>query len=344
VGIRKPRGKAKKKTQTLLVDGNTLMKRSYSGAKNMYYKEKHIGGIYQFYATLRKTIVEHKIDKVVLMWDGERGGYLRLDYYKDYKGNRPKFFDKDYELQSLRVKQYAEELFIRQYEHPDCEADDLIAHYCLNKKENEEVIIYTLDRDLCQLITEEVSIYLADKKTLVGIGNYNWYFPHHYKNAGLIKTIEGCSTDNIKGIEGVGEKTLIELFPELKEREVSLDEILDKSKLLQEERGNKPLKSLNNIINGVSDGNHEGNVYEVNEIIVNLKHPLLTDEAEEAVNSLINDPLDPEGRDYKYVLKYMIEDGVMMAIPGGEDGYINFIEPFVKLMKKEKNQIKNIKK
>jgi DNA polymerase-1 len=341
VGIKKTRSRTtKKKIQTLVVDGNSLMKRSHSGARNMYYKEKHIGGIFQFYSTLRKVIVEHKIDRVVIMWDGERGGYLRLKFYNDYKKNRNKHFDDDYELQSLRVKQYAEELFIRQYEHPNCEADDLIAHYCLNKNKNEEVIIFTSDRDLCQLITEEVSIYLADKKTLIGIGNYKWHFPHYYKNIGLIKVIEGCSSDNIKGVNGVGEKTLLGLFPELKEREVTLKEILEKSKELQKERGKKPLKSLTNIINGVSDGSHVGNMYEVNEIIVNLKHPLLTEEAIEEVNSLLHDDIDPEGRDYKHVLKMMIEDGIMQALPGGENGYISFIEPFVRLIKKEKTNIK----
>ena len=337
VGLKKTRSSKTKKSQTLIIDGNTLMKRSYNGAKNMYYKEKHIGGIYQFYTMLRKIVIEHKIDRIVILWDGERSAYLRLDYYPDYKRNIPKYFDKEYELQTLRVKQYAEELFIRQYEHPDCEADDLIAYYCQNKNKNEEVIIYTSDRDLCQLISEEVSIFLADKKTLVGIGNYKWHFDHHYKNVGLIKMIEGCSSDNIKGIKDVGEKTLLGFFPELKEKEVFLNEILDKSKLLQEERGKKPLKSLNNLINGISDGDHKGgSVYEVNEILVNLKHPLLTDEAREEVLSLINDTLDPEGRDYKNVLKMMIEDGVMQAIPGGENGYISYMEPFIKLIKKEK--------
>lgn len=336
MGLKKVRTNPNKKTQTLLVDGNSLMKRSYTGAKNMYYKEKHIGGIYQFYSTLRKMIVDHKIDRVVIMWDGERNGYLRLNYYPEYKNNRPKFIDKEYELQVLRVKQYAEDLFIRQYENPDCEADDLIAYYCLNKKDNEEIIIYTSDRDLCQLINDEISVYLFDKKVLVGIGNYHWYFNHHYTNITLIKTIVGCTSDNIKGIKGVGENTLIELFPEIKEKEILLTDIIEKSKLVQEQRGKKPLASLNNIINGITDGNINGNVYDVNFKLVNLKEPLLTDEAKEIVLMLVNDNLDPEGRDYKNVLKYMIEDGVMTAIPGGENGYINFIEPYVKLIKKEK--------
>jgi len=332
--------KKKEKTKTLLIDGNVLMKRSYSGAKNVFYKERHIGGIFQFYSTLRKHIVELSIDKVIIMWDGERGGYLRLDYYPEYKNNRPRFIDESYETQKLRVKAYAEDLFLRQYEHPDCESDDLLSYYSLNKSKNEEVIIYTNDRDLCQLITTEVSLFLADKKVLVGIGNYSWFFQHYYENAGLVKIIEGCTSDNIKGIEGVSETTLLTHFPEIKERKVTLEEILEKTKILKE---GKNLKVFDSIIEGKTKGCHKGNVYEINKIIIDLHQPLLTDEAKEEVMNLINLPLNPEGRDYKNVLKMMFEDGVMYAIPGGENGYVNFLDPFIKLSKIEKNNFKNSK-
>jgi 5'-3' exonuclease len=341
VGIKKP--KHKKRETTLLIDGNVLMKRSFSGAKNLYHKNKHIGGIFQFYTTLRKLVLELKITKVVIMWDGERGGTLRLDYYPEYKQNRPRFIDNEYEIQKMRVKQYAEELFIRQYSHPDVESDDLISFYVLNKIPNEDIIIYTNDRDLCQLIQEDVTIFLADKKQIVGIGNYKWYFQHHYKNSGLVKIIEGCTSDNIKGIDGVTENTLLKYFPEIKERQVTLEEIIEKSKILQEERAEKPLTILKNIINGVSKGVHRGGVYEINDIIINLRNPILTDEAKENVLELINDVLDPEGRDVKNLFKLMIEDGVMYVIPGGENGYLNFMEPFMKLIKNEKLKIKNKK-
>lgn len=343
MGLKSPTRKSRR-TKTLLVDGNVLMKRSYNGAKNVYHKDKHIGGIFAFYSTLRKLVVEHKIDKIVITWDGERGGTLRLDYYPDYKGNRPRFFDQEYEIQKLRVKEYAEDLFIKQYEHEDVESDDLIAFYCQNKKKLEDVMVYTNDRDMCQLINEEVTIFLADKKMEVGIGNYGWFFEHNYQNAGIIKIIEGCSSDNIKGIDGVTENTLLTYFPQLKERKVSLEEILEESKLIQENRKGKPLKVINNILNGVSKGTHRGPFYEINQKIIDLNNPLLPEEARESIKSLVDLPLDPEGREYKNVLKMMIEDGVIYAIPGGENGYINFMEPFIKLIKTEKNNFKKLNK
>ena len=335
MGLRTPRNK-NKRTKTLIIDGNYLMKRSYNGAKNVYHKDKHIGGIFAFYSSLRKIIVEHKINKIVITWDGERGGTLRLDHYPEYKGNRPRYFDKEYEIQKLRVKQYAEELFIRQCEHSDVESDDLIAYYCLNKNKLEDVMIYTSDRDLCQLITEEVTVFLGDKKMEVGIGNYQWFFQHHYKNSGLIKMIEGCTSDNIKGVDGVTENTLLKYFPQLKEREVRLQEIFEESKKIQKERGNNPLKIINNILDGKTKGNYNGSFYETSEKIINLNKPLLCEEARQSVKNIVSLPLDPSGRDQKNVLKMMIEDGVIYALPGGENGYINFMEPFVKLIKKEK--------
>jgi hypothetical protein len=93
----------------------------------------------------------------------------------------------------------------------------------------------------------------------------------------------------------------------------------------------------------VSKGVHRGGVYEINDIIINLRNPILTDEAKENVLELINDVLDPEGRDVKNLFKLMIEDGVMYVIPGGENGYLNFMEPFMKLIKNEKLKIKNKK-
>jgi 5'-3' exonuclease len=156
----------------------------------------------------------------------------------------------------------------------------------------------------------------------------------------LVKIIEGCSTDNIKGIDGVTENTLITHFPEIKDRKMTLEEIIEKSKSLKEDR---QLKVFDSIIEGKTKGTHKGNVYEINKIIIDLHQPLLTDEAKEEVLNLINLPLNPDGRDYKNVLKMMFEDGIMYAIPGGENGYVNFLDPFIKLSKKEKTNFKNSK-
>ena len=54
--------KKKKYSHTLLVDGDSLLKTAYFGAKNLYNKDIHIGGIFQFLTMLRKIIKEYRFD------------------------------------------------------------------------------------------------------------------------------------------------------------------------------------------------------------------------------------------------------------------------------------------
>jgi 5'-3' exonuclease len=339
----------KKRTQrTLLVDGDSLLKTAYHGAKNLYYKETHIGGIFQFLTMLRKMLNEHKFDRVYVLWDGIFSGRLRYDIYKEYKSNRNKDFyneqppsELDLYLQKERVISYCEELFIRQYRDEIVEADDSIAYYIKNMSDDERVVIMSNDRDLCQLINERVSSYVINLKKIVTEENYLVDFDHHPSNLKLIKMITGDTSDNIKGIKGVSEKTLLKFFPEIMEKTLTLEYIFSKIEGIQKERKTR-LKSLDNILNKVTVGSQKEMIYEVNEKIIDLKNPLLTENCKSDLDDLFSAPIDPEGRENKNVIKMMIEDGLMWAIPGGRDGYINFLQPFLPIIKKEKMYYKKL--
>ena len=156
---RPPRnGENLKKSNILLVDGNALFKRGFIGSKDEYNSEgHHIGGLYQFITVLRKVMLEDLYHKVFVFWDGPYSGKLRYEVYKDYKIGRGKDYENgtmpiDLEelSQKRRIKQYLEELFIRQLEDEIVESDDFIAYICNNKKANETITIITSDRDLCQ--------------------------------------------------------------------------------------------------------------------------------------------------------------------------------------------------
>ena len=84
--------KKKKFKKTLVVDGDSLIKTAYHGAKDLYYKDTHIGGIFQFLTMVRKMLNEYKFDRVYVFWDGPFSGRLRYDIYKEYKSNRGKNF------------------------------------------------------------------------------------------------------------------------------------------------------------------------------------------------------------------------------------------------------------
>ena len=340
-------GEIIQKTQnTLLVDGNALFKSGYFGAKGEYnYKGQHIGGIYQFITMLRKLLTENMYHRVYVFWDGNFSGKLRYEIYNPYKSGRGKDFingtqpiDEDEVRERRVVMQYLEDLFIRQLKNEVVESDDFIAHYCLNRKQNEKITICTNDSDMAQLISENVRIYFLHLKNYVDNVNFSSYFCYHLENAALVKSMVGDTSDSIKGIKGLGEDTLVKHFPELKEKKVSLTQIIERAKEIQKERAEqkkKPLVVLENIINKNTDSVLGDKIYEINYMLVDLKNPFMTKEGARELEQLIEYDLDPEGRSLKNVLSYMEKDGVKKLI--GENRYENYLIPFKELIKRETN-------
>lgn len=334
--------------KTIIVDGNALLNVAYHGAKNLYNSDgNHIGGLYQFFTILRKILLDQEPNKLFIFWDGKFSGKLRYQIYPEYKSNRDKNYEYEVasddpirEIQKIRIKQYAEEIFIRQYEDDIVEADDCIAYYCNTMSPYEKITICTGDKDLCQLIDNNVRIYYLSKKKFITKENYLSVFDHHHENATLVKVITGDSSDNIKGVKGVQEKTLLKLIPEIVSKKVTLSEIFTILKEEQSQR-KKPLKVIDNILNGVTDGIQGKNLYEINNKIINLKEPLLTEKVINDINDLIDYPINPDGRDNKNLFRMMNEDKFFNEIPGREDGYIEYMRPFLKLIKKEKELFKN---
>jgi 5'-3' exonuclease len=155
---------------TLLVDGDNLLTIGFYGVKNYFYKGKHIGGIYHFLDVLRRSFETYHLDKIVVFWDGKDSSITRKKYYSQYKENRKSRLKSEeeissYEYQRNRVKQYLEEVFVRQGEYEYCECDDCIAYYVQNSP-NEKKIIYSSDGDLTQLVSENTQLYNPSHRKL----------------------------------------------------------------------------------------------------------------------------------------------------------------------------------
>jgi 5'-3' exonuclease len=333
----------------LLVDGNALYKTGYHGAKDEYNsKGEHIGGVYQFITMLRKLMLENLYHKVYVFWDGSRSGKLRYDIYPDYKISRGKDYikgtkpldDPDQIIERLKVQEYLEELYVRQLEHDIVESDDFIAYYCKERKETEKITIVSNDTDLCQLLDENVRIYLCNKKIYVTLSNYDDVFGHHQENSLLIKVISGDSSDDIKGVKGVKERTLLKHFPELRTQKLTLNEIIKKAELIQEGRAQekkKPLKALDNIINGVTDGVQGERLYDINQCLVDLSVPLLTDDAKEEINNLMDSYLSDDDRGIKNAYTLMKRDEIDRLV---KNYSIDYLLPFKKLIERERKTAK----
>ena len=332
-------------TKTLLVDGNNLVKIGFHGVKDYYHHGKHIGALWHFVNTIRRFIDEQNFDKFVVMWDGDDNSSARKLIYPQYKEQR-RDRDNEYKLDSFteqkeRIKQYLEDCYVRQINVDNNEADDLIAYYC-QISDNEQKTIYSGDKDLTQLISDKVSVYYPRTKETYQLGSKIkcdiYEFPH--QNIKTYKILSGDKSDNIDGISGLGEKTLIKFFPELLEKPVTITDILQKAENLLKE--NKNNKTLQNLISGkTKSGIHGEDFFAINEKIINLSNPLITDDAKELVELYYRETLDPDGRGHRNLIKMMMEDGFFKYLPKGDDAWVNFVRPFMKLTRKEKRNYNN---
>jgi 5'-3' exonuclease len=367
----------------LLVDGHTLLKICMAN-DTLNSRGELIGPVFTFLLKLKLMLGVRDFSHVYVFWDGDNSGYLRWNLYSGYKMNRGKQYS-DYDRninafissvinkkkkeltekqkESARLKEIEtynfiriklilhtilEDLFIRQiFDNEDgTESDDLIAYFCLNKKNNQKIFIMTTDSDLYQLISESVIVYNISDKIYLHEGNFKEVYGIPLENVVLKKILIGDDSDNITGIHLLGDDKLIEHFPEVQKRPVTLDEILEHAKQIHHEqikprvsektgkpiKSKPPIKVIENIINGKTKDERE-NVYEINEKLINLKKPLIGKQIKDEMDEMMNSPLSIDDRNIENVYKIII-DNEINELKG--NNFSSFFMPFKKLSNKER--------
>ena len=367
-------------TYTLLLDSNNLLKISLID-KTMNSNGEEYGAVMSFLRMLGNVLNKKDFNYCIACWDGIGSGVLRWKFYEDYKANRGKNYElhdpnlSDYDKKLIKFQQKVlsysrkmnnkdgknddevferekgiinailEELCIRQYEFENVEGDDIIAYYVKNKKPNEKVVIVSSDKDLTQLISDTVIVYNPRLKDFITKDNSADKIGITHENVVLEKILCGDSSDNIKGVKGMGETTLLKLFPQIKNEKTDLKAIIVRSKELLEERKaskKKPLKSLENIVNGVTDGCQGDKLYEINEKIIDLSQPLLTDEAKESLENELYTVMDTSNRNIKNV--YEIIRTYNLTELEDENKFSNLFAPFGRIIMMENKRYKSFLK
>ena len=362
---------------TLLIDGNNIMKISTINHE-MNNEGREYGLVSTSLKIIGDILRKKDFNYCIFAYDGEGSGVLRWEYYKDYKANRKKNYElhdpnmADYyrrliehekklieysrqkrgglkistedEEESFRrqkeiLQDILEELCVRQYGFENVEGDDVIAYYVKNKKPNEKVVIVSSDKDLTQLISDTVIIYNPRIKDYITKDNSIDKIGITHENVVLEKMLCGDASDNIKGIKGIGEQTLLKLFPQMKSEKVDLSFVVERSKEMLRERKEakkKPLKSLENIVNGVTDGCQGNDVYEINRKIIDLSEPLLTEEAKKELDDVLYAPMDTSDRDMKNVYRIISENGMNQLTDEGKFG--NLFSSYTRIMEMERKR------
>ena len=202
--------------KVVLIDGNNLIFRSYyatayRGEILTNSKGLPTNAVYAYIQMLLKIIAEEKPSHIMVAFD--KGKTFRHESYDDYKGGRSET-PKELKEQIPYAKKVTRAMGITVEEIENYEADDIIGTY--SKKIDEEVLVVSSDRDLLQLISPNVKMKLLKMKDYVYYDEKSFYEDYGIKPIEIIdlKALMGDSSDNIKGVAGIGEKTALKLIKE----------------------------------------------------------------------------------------------------------------------------------
>lgn len=193
---------------SMIFDGGYLIHRTLAIPfyANMMSKDKHVGLTFGILKTIAK-MRDKGYSKFYVAWDKGGGSATHRDkLLKSYKSNRKK--STEYRKTVAVARAFAENILqlygVEQYYHPEIEADDVIA-YLIHHKIEEGIDIYTSDKDLYQLVTDDgrVRVYRPDTDEIVNVRSEYGVAPDKIVE---LLAITGDKVDNIVGINSVGKK------------------------------------------------------------------------------------------------------------------------------------------
>lgn len=206
--------------KVVLVDGNNLMFRSYfatlySGSMMTNKEGFPTNALYGFINMMNKIINEENPKYIAVAFDiGKTFRHEKYDYYKGKRDETPDDLKKQFPV----AKKILNAMGIKYFEIEGYEADDIIGTFSKKISELEEYVgvIISSDKDLLQLITDDVEVKLLKPKDYIRMNKevfFNTYGLEPIKMIDL-KSLMGDPSDNIPGVKGIGEKTALKLLQE----------------------------------------------------------------------------------------------------------------------------------
>ncbi len=196
-----------------LIDGNSQMYRAYHAIRGLTGPDgRSTNAIYGFVNMLRKLIADQHPEYIVASFDLP-GRTFRDDLFADYKANRAPM-PSDLAEQVPLVHDACEALGVPKLTAEGFEADDVLGTLAIQARAaGFDVAIVTGDKDFFQLVTEGLRIYNPkDDGTWFDADGVVSKFGVRPNQVVDVLALMGDSSDNIKGVPGIGEKGARELI------------------------------------------------------------------------------------------------------------------------------------
>lgn len=220
------------KGKFFIIDGNALIHRAFHALPPFKtQKGELVNAVYGFASILLNILNKEKPDYIAVTFDVKKKTF-RNELYADYKATRVKAPDELY-AQIPRIKELVQAFHIPIFEKEGYEADDVIGTLAKQAEKDElHNYIVTGDLDTLQLVNDKTKVYTL-------IGKFSdpiiYDIPKVLGRYGLkptqitdMKGLKGDSSDNLKGVSGIGDKTaqiLLQKYGTLENVYKNLEEI-----------------------------------------------------------------------------------------------------------------------
>lgn len=207
------------KKRAVLLDVSAIMYRAYFANMNFRTKTEPTGAVYGFVNTLMSIIKEFNPDFIGAAFDVKRGSLKRSEIYKDYKAQRESA-PEDLIVQIPRIEEVLDCYNISRFKIEGYEADDVLGTLAKKLSEEDvEVYVITGDKDLAQILDENINIALLGKgeggdkfKIIRTDEDVIEYLGVSAKKIPDLFGLIGDSSDGIPGVRKIGPKKAIPML------------------------------------------------------------------------------------------------------------------------------------
>lgn len=207
----------------LLIDSNAVCHKVKHTLGDLTYETSRVGVMFGYLMQMLYLAKTYETHRLVHVWDSTKSH--RVKFYPEYKEKRrttksEKTAEEKEEdaLAYAQFDQLFEEVlpeigFRNNYKSDGFEGDDLVASIIDNNPD--DFLIVSGDEDMYQCLCQGVSI--VRKKGLYTAADFTAEYGIPPRRWVEVKAIAGCKSDEVAGINGVGETTAIKyLLGELK--------------------------------------------------------------------------------------------------------------------------------
>jgi DNA polymerase I len=207
-----------------VVDGHGYLFRAHFGLMNASRGERRevrlstsegmpTGALYVFARMLMRLAQDTQPDRLVVVFDSGRKSF-RSELYPEYKAHRPDPPD-ELVIQMPYFRQIVQGLRWPVLAIPGVEADDVIATLATAARRRDwEVVIYSADKDLMQLVGPGVSMIDSLHQRVYSAEEVEKKFGVGPAQVADYLAMVGDTSDNIPGMPGIGAKTAAKLLVE----------------------------------------------------------------------------------------------------------------------------------